>query len=146
MKRRLTASVVFVLRDDGSALLQHRDDKPGLRRAGMWVPPGGHCEGCESIADCARRELLEETGYAAGRLHWLATVEDDPGDGNAVITLHVFWTRYDGGQPVDCREGLALVFVPRPLADAYPIPEFLRELWDQAIAEACSECDALVTD
>ena len=29
---------------------------------GTWAPPGGRLERGESIADCARRELLEETG------------------------------------------------------------------------------------
>ena len=33
-------STVFLLREDGSALLQLRDVKPGLRHSGMWVPPG----------------------------------------------------------------------------------------------------------
>jgi len=30
--------------------------------SGFWSPPGGHLEFGESFEDCARRELLEETG------------------------------------------------------------------------------------
>ena len=54
---------VFLLRKDGAALLQLRDEKPGLRHAGKWVPPGGHAEDWEKIEDCASREFYEETNY-----------------------------------------------------------------------------------
>ena len=53
---------VVLLRADGAGLLQHRDDKPGLSAAGLWVFPGGHCEPGETCRECARREFLEETG------------------------------------------------------------------------------------
>ena len=56
-------AAVFLIRPDGSVLLQHRDDKPGLRHANMWVPPGGHCEPGETPRECAQREFLEETCY-----------------------------------------------------------------------------------
>ena len=64
-------AAVILLRHDGAALLQHRDDKPGLRNAGMWVPPGGHAESDELMLDCARRELREETEYDASDLRFL---------------------------------------------------------------------------
>ena len=54
---------------DGAALLQHRDDKPELRRAGMWVPPGGGLDPGEPAEAGARREIREETGYLCGELH-----------------------------------------------------------------------------
>ena len=54
---------LFLLRDDGALLLQLRDEKPNLRHAGMWVPPGGHIEADESVEQGTRREFLEETDY-----------------------------------------------------------------------------------
>ncbi len=129
--RRIAA--VFLLRDDGEALMQHRDDKPGLRRAAMWVPPGGHCEPGESIEACARREFREETGYECGALHWLVTIRDDPDDGGPADDLHVFWARYDGIQPVHCFEGQAVQFIGRSQARDYPIPSILFEIWDRAV-------------
>ena len=54
-------AAVVLLHPNESMLLQLRDDKPGLRDAGKWVPPGGHCEPGESMKECARREFSEET-------------------------------------------------------------------------------------
>src|SRR5262245_35654717 len=88
-------AAVVLLRDDGAALMQHRDDKPGLRHAGMWVPPGGHCEPGESARVCARREFLEETGYRCGGLHWLTTLVDRQGEGWPDYQLVGYWAEYD---------------------------------------------------
>ena len=38
----------------------------GSHGAGTWSPPGGRLEYGESIEDCARRELLEETSLELG--------------------------------------------------------------------------------
>jgi 8-oxo-dGTP pyrophosphatase MutT (NUDIX family) len=123
-----------LLREDGAALLQHRDDKPGLRNAGMWVPPGGHCELGESMEVCARREMREETGYDCDQLNWLISFEDDFAKEWPSYPLTVFWARYDGLQSVQCLEGQALQFVERHLATSYPIPAYLVVIWDLALA------------
>jgi transketolase len=134
-------ATVFILRRDGAALLQHRDDRPGLRRAGMWVPPGGGFDAGERAEACARREVREETGYDCGELRWLETLDDDPGDGGAAERLHVFWTLYDGRQPVRCLEGQDLRFVTREASRGYELPEFLFELWDRALAAGSAVLD-----
>lgn len=129
-------AVVLLLRSDGAVLLQHRDNKPALRKPGMWGWPGGHCEPGESAEACARREFREETDYECGELHLLATFEDDTDDGWPAYPLTVFWSRYDGVQSLRCREGQALQFVERRLADQYPVPPYLTQFWDMAIEAA----------
>ena len=129
-KKRIGA--VILLRQDGAALFQHRDDKPGLSHAGMWVPPGGRCECGEEIETCAQRELLEETDYACRELHWLTSFENKQ-EGWPPQLLTMFWALYDGIQPVQCHEGQALEFIPRAQAHAYAIPKYLLELWDLAL-------------
>ena len=129
MKARIAG--IILLRDDGAALLQHRDDKPGLRHAGMWVMPGGHCDPGETIEACARRELREETDYKCGDLHRLLSFKDEE---NPECHCIMFWARYDGRQPVRCLEGQALMFVPREQASLFLIPGYLLDLWDMAIA------------
>ena len=132
---RAVAAIVL-LRDDGAALMQHRDDKPGLSHAGLWVPPGGHSEPGESMESCARREFLEETGYALGDLSLLTEFIDANAPGFPPLKLVVYWSRYDGIQPVTCLEGQALEFISRARADRYPIPPYLLDVWDQALDAA----------
>jgi 8-oxo-dGTP diphosphatase len=124
---------IVLLRADGAALLQHRDDKPGLPHAGLWVFPGGHCEPGEAIENCARREFLEETAYQCGELHPLETVRELSVEGFPAIDLTVFWCRYDGVQSVQCLEGQALAFIERSRADGYPMPDYLLRMWDLAL-------------
>ena len=61
LKRPLIGVGVIVVRDDKVLL--------GLRKGshgdGTWHFPGGHLEFGESVEDCARREVLEETGLRA---------------------------------------------------------------------------------
>jgi len=128
---------VILLRSDGAALLQHRDDKPGLRNAGKWVPPGGHAEAGESMFDCARRELREETDYDAANLQHLMSF-DDAVEGWPAYRLTIFWCWYDEIQPVACHEGQALAFIERPMAVKYSIPAYLLDAWDAALAVAGS--------
>jgi len=131
--RRVAA--VYLLREDGAALLQHRDDKPEIPHPGVWVPPGGHNDPGEPMDACARREFLEETGYALGDLHLLTEFVDDHAKPFPPLLLTMFWSRYDGVQTPVCHEGQALEFVPRERAAALAVPQYLVDLWDAALAE-----------
>ena len=130
-------SAVFLLRADGAALMQHRDDKPGLRHAGMWVPPGGHRDPGEDAVTCARREFLEETGYRCGQLEQLCVLIDEQ-LGWPPYELTIFRAPYDSEQSFECREGQSLQFITRAEADMHSIPVYLINLWDRAIFEAAS--------
>lgn len=58
-----TVCGIIVLRVDGGALLQHRDNIPTISDPGLWVIPGGHLEPGEQPVDGAVREVEEETCY-----------------------------------------------------------------------------------
>jgi len=94
-----TVAGVVLLRDDNAALLQLRDNKPGLNAAGLWVFPGGHCEPGESLEDGARREFREETGYVCAALRWVTRILHPSDDGRLTYRLGMFACRYDGLQP-----------------------------------------------
>jgi ADP-ribose pyrophosphatase YjhB (NUDIX family) len=50
----------MVVRDQGGKILFVREADPRVH--GKLNLPGGHVEGCESVCQCAIRELREETG------------------------------------------------------------------------------------
>jgi ADP-ribose pyrophosphatase YjhB (NUDIX family) len=136
-----TVTAVVLLRNDGAALFQLRDDKPDLRHAGRWVIPGGHQEPGETLEASARRELREETAYDCGPLQWLSTLDDRHDPRYPAYRLVVFWGRYDGRQPVRCLEGQALRFIERAQAASYAIPAYLVGLWDGALAASAQAVD-----
>jgi ADP-ribose pyrophosphatase YjhB (NUDIX family) len=132
MSKMDTVGAVFLLRDDGAALLQHRDEKPGLRHAGAWVPPGGHCDCGEAVEACARRELCEETDYICDKLFHLTSIIDGVPEWPP-YRLVVFWGVYDGVQRVHCREGQGIEFIKRRHIHQYAMPQYLVEFWDSAL-------------
>jgi len=128
-------AAIFMIRSDGAALLQHRDNIAGLRCAGMWGLPGGHVEADESMLDCARRELKEETEYNAPELSFLASF-DATDEYGVSYQVTYYWCEYDGIQPVNCLEGQSLTFVKRSTAESYPTPNNLLSLWDSVLSAA----------
>jgi len=126
---------VVLLRADGAALLQRRDDKPGLNAAGQWVFPGGHCEPDETCAECARREFREETGYDCADLEPLTEFHYLAPETGRKYWISFWRARYDGVSPVHCFEGQEVRFIPRAEIAGKPIPEYLVAVWDLALAE-----------
>ncbi len=55
----------------------------------LWEVPAGRLDPGESAEECARRELLEETGMTAGRVELLTSVFTTPGFTDEKI--HLFW-------------------------------------------------------
>jgi 8-oxo-dGTP diphosphatase len=124
-------AAVALLDADGSVLLQLRDDDPTIVYPGRWVFPGGHGDPAESALACARRELQEETGYAAESLEWVGAVDDPRPE--APNPIQIFVGRYDGLQPLNCLEGREVRFVPRLEAAALDMPPFLLAAWDELV-------------
>ena len=127
-----SVGTILLLRDDDALLMQLRDNKKGLRRAGMWVPPGGHSEKGENMDACAIREFKEETNYNCSSMEFLAEFKDHV-DGWAPYMLTVFWSVYDGVQQFQCLEGQDLKFIKRDKVELYTIPDNILILWDKVI-------------
>ncbi|MBD0256501.1 MAG: NUDIX hydrolase [Cytophagales bacterium] len=73
---RPEVALVFPVTAEGEVIMV-RQYKHGAREILLELP-GGVCDADEPPEEAARRELLEETGYAATRLTHLATLHDDP--------------------------------------------------------------------
>lgn len=125
---------VVLLRNDGAALLQWRDDKPTIQDPGIWVFPGGHAEPGEKLHAAAKREFQEETCYRCDDLRFLVSFSAEdlgyPGEYDIVF----FWTCFDGAQEVKCCEGQDLQFIARDAVSLLPTRDYLPHVWDMAIA------------
>jgi len=84
---------------------------------GAWLPPGGGLEPGESLAECARREVREETGLdvrvgpVAFLQEWIGTEGREPGQD---YDLHVFFYAEPVGDTV-----------PRAEVPDHPAPEWV---------------------
>ncbi len=63
---------VYVMRE-GKFLMGKR---LGAHGEGSWCVPGGHLEFGESIEDCARREVMEETGMKIKNIRFFGLTND----------------------------------------------------------------------
>ncbi len=104
MIRHPGAAAVIPFYDDPAAadprvvmIHQFRHAADGL----LWEIPAGRIDADEDPEDCARRELLEETGYRASALWHLITVYTTPGFTDERI--HLYGARV-GGREAHRRE------------------------------------------
>lgn len=124
---------VVLLREDGAALLQLRDNRPDIQDPGIWVFPGGHVEPGESPEAGARREFLEETRYCCDNLRPLVSFSASSAGYLGDYPIIFFWTRFDGKQGIECCEGQELRFVTRDGIPDLPRREYLTRVWDLAL-------------
>ena len=97
------AASVVVTNDDGLILLQRRTDN------NLWALPGGTMDIGETISECARREVREETGLDVD-LQGIVGIYSDPN--------HVF--AYDDGE---VRQEFSICFSARPVAGTLTVSD-----------------------
>lgn len=78
--------------------------------------PAGKLDPGETPEDCAARELLEETGYRAGRIEKLGAIWTSPGFTNEIIHLYAAFNLEQAEQELEPDEIIELV--PMPLSQA----------------------------
>jgi len=105
------AAVVLPLTDDGEVVVIE-EYRHAVDRVSRGLPAGSIEDG-EEPARAARRELAEETGYTAGAVEHLVTVE--PTNGIADSVHHHFLARGctpDGEMDLDFNESIRVLTVP----------------------------------
>jgi len=104
----------------------------------LEVPAGTRDSPSEDWEACARRELEEETGYAAGRLHELGDILTTPGFTDERIRLYAAWDLRPGAAGADADEYLECV--PTTLSAA------LEKALEGAIRDAKTLCTLFLAD
>lgn len=126
--RTLVGVGAVVLDPLGRILLVRRGNPPG---AGLWSLPGGGLEPEETLADCCRREVREETGIAV-----------EPGAIVAVAEVFAEGFRYVVVDFLALPVGADTI--PRPASDALDARWFLsREIpFDSAVGGLAAVVEA----
>lgn len=108
------ASCVVPLLSDDEVLLirQYRHATGGT----LLEAPAGKLDPDEPPEACAARELVEETGYRAGRIEHLSSIWTTPGFTDEVIHLYAAFELEHVGQRLEPDEVIELA--PMPLDDA----------------------------
>ena len=77
--RRMTGSRPLIMAGAGVILLNDKNEILLGRRTdnGYWDYPAGSMELGESFEECARREVLEETGLTCGELEYLMDISGE---------------------------------------------------------------------
>ena len=91
-----TTDVEFIEHPGATAVIPFLDDKRivllkqyrhALKKY-IWEIPAGTLDPQEEIINCAKRELIEETGYSAAQWHRLGEITPEPGYSDERI--HIF--------------------------------------------------------
>ena len=114
-------STLCYLERDGKYLMLHRVKKEKDINKDKWIGVGGGFEDKESPEDCAKREILEETGLHAGKLNFRAIVTFVT-DKYETEYMHLFTSEDFSGEMIECDEG-ELVWVSKTDVPNLPIWE-----------------------
>ena len=129
MEKRPFVGVAVIVTKDNKVLLGKRKNSHG---SGTWQFPGGHLEFNESIKDCARRELFEETGIKIKNLSFGPYTNDIfEKEKKHYITLFVV-ADYDSGvlklkEPEKCEKWDWFEWSKLPEPSFLPIKNLLKQ-------------------
>ncbi|MEK6847463.1 MAG: NUDIX hydrolase [Nanoarchaeota archaeon] len=94
MEKIPKVGVAAIVKHKGKVLFLKRKGSHG---EGTWAFPGGHLEFNESIEECVKREVMEETGIIANRMSFVAITDDMFKDeGKHYITIFMLVKDYEG--------------------------------------------------
>jgi ADP-ribose pyrophosphatase len=105
------AVAVLAITNEGRVLLVRQFRKPCNRI--LIEIPAGKLEPGEDPAECAKRELLEETGYRAAEWRHLHSMYTSPGFADELIHLYAATGLEKGVQQLDADEFLDLMEADR---------------------------------
>ncbi len=136
MEYRSRNACLCYIRRNNQTLMLHRNKKPNDHLKDFWIVPGGHFEPGESPEECARREVLEETGLKMHTitLRGIVTFVKPSPPIFDTYTGFLFECFDFSGDLIDCNEG-DLAWVDDECIYALNLPpadrEFLAWIYEQ---------------
>jgi len=116
MARNIIATLECFVRKDGKYLMLHRSSEKRIM-PGVWMAPGGKREACEGLFECARREILEETGLKIKNLRIKAAGCAYLKDINQELNIHFLTADYaDRELKQDPNNGELVWLMPEEIA------------------------------
>ncbi len=102
---------------NGSYVLQHRDDRPDIAEPGTYSLWGGTMEHEESASEGAARELKEETGVIVKPVEFkellnFETIGNGPLSKGKPVMVHLFTIELTPDKLIICREGQGIIRLP----------------------------------
>ena len=105
------AVVILPLLDDDRVVMI-RNKRPAVDQT-LWELPAGTLEVDEDPADCAGRELIEETGYEAGSIEPMCDFFSTPGFCTERMWVFVARELTHVGQQLEATEQITVEVLPR---------------------------------
>lgn len=99
----ILSSIIYIEKDK-KYLMLHRTRKENDVNKDKWIGVGGKFEDGESPEECARREVMEETGLALDNLFYRGIVTFHS-DNTYAEQMHLFHSTAFSGYLKDCDEG-----------------------------------------
>lgn len=99
MEKYIKIGIGVMILNENKILLGHRSknkkDTGGIYEVDCWTLPGGKQEYYETVWECARREVKEETNLDIDNLE-LFSISDDIQPDRHYITIHIIAKKYSG--------------------------------------------------
>lgn len=108
--RNIKATLECFVHKDGKYLMLHRNSNKKIL-PNVWMAPGGHREFNEGLFECARREIMEETGLEIKNLRIKVTGNGYLQDLDTEFFFHFVLADYAGGNVKQNPEDGELVWV-----------------------------------
>jgi 8-oxo-dGTP diphosphatase len=96
-QRNIIVTLECFVKKDGKYLMFHRSPEKRIM-PNVWMAPGGKREFNEGLFECARREILEETGLQIKNLKIKATGNAYLKDLEQELYFHLIVADYAGGE------------------------------------------------
>jgi len=96
MTRNIVVTLECFIKKGTKYLLLHRDSNKRIM-PNVWMAPGGHREFNEGLFECARREVMEETGLLIKNIRIKAVGNAYVKDIDQELYFHMLVAEYAGG-------------------------------------------------